>query len=254
MRGHEGRVAVVTGAARGIGRAVCRRLAEDGVDVVAVDLTNPMATLADITASGRRGLGHVADVSDPAMIAGLADAVDHAFGRCDILVNNAGIYPVKAFDDLTFEEWRQVLAVNLDSMFLTAKAFVPGMRLRGWGRIVNLTSNTINVQIPGFVHYISSKAGVVGLTRALASETGESGITVNAVAPSLVETPGTTTRSDVPMDVSQEEEFQIIANLQAIKRVQVPEDLLGTVSFLTSDESAFVTAQTIYVDGGWVRV
>lgn len=254
MRGHEGRVAVVTGAARGIGRAVCRRLAEDGVDVVAVDLTNPIATLADITGSGRRGLGHVADVSDPAMISGLAHAVDHAFGRCDILVNNAGIYPVKAFDDLTFEEWRRVLAVNLDSMFLTAKAFLPGMRQRGWGRIVNLTSNTINVQIPGFVHYISSKAGVVGLTRALASETGESGITVNAVAPSLVETPGTTTRSDVPMDVSQEEEFQIIANLQAIKRVQVPEDLLGTVSFLTSDESAFVTAQTVYVDGGWVRV
>jgi len=134
------------------------------------------------------------------------------------------------------------------------KAFADGMRRRKWGRIINIASDTVNLVLSGFTHYIASKAGVIGLTRALATEFGEDGVTVNAIAPGMTRTPGTETRKQIPGGMSQEEFFVVYANMQAIKRVQTVSDLVGVVSFLASEDAVFVTAQTLYIDGGLVRV
>jgi NAD(P)-dependent dehydrogenase (short-subunit alcohol dehydrogenase family) len=146
-----------------------------------------------------------------------------------------------------------VLSLNLDSCFLVSKQFVPGMKERGWGRIVNLASSTLGSVVSGFVHYMSSKAGIVGFTRAMASELGPHGITVNAISPGLTRSPGTLARKPRPGMADMEAEFDFAAGMQAIKRVEVPEDLVGTVSYLTSDDAAFITGQTLNVDGGRVR-
>jgi NAD(P)-dependent dehydrogenase (short-subunit alcohol dehydrogenase family) len=252
-RGHEGKVAVVTGAASGIGQAVARRLAEDGVRIVIADRSAADDTLGLVRAAGRDGIAVACDVSDPVSVAALAQEADRAFGRCDILVNNAGIYPTQAFDDISFEDWRRVLSVNLDAMFLTTKAFYGGMRQRKWGRIVNLASDLISLNVPGFTHYMASKSGVVGLTRALATELGPHGITANIIAPGQTRTPGTLARKELPGGMSQDDFFELVASTQSIKRVGQVDDIVGTISFLTSDDAAFVTGQTIFVDGGHVR-
>ncbi len=246
--GHKDRVAVITGAAKGIGQAYARRLAADGAHIVIADTDSTAETEEVVRAAGVRALGVATDVADPNGVAALAAAVDEAFGRCDILINNVGIFPNAPFADVRFEDWRRVFSVNLDSMFLTAKAFVPGMTARGWGRVVNMASNTVATPVTGYTHYVASKAGAIGFTRALASDLGETGVTVNAIAPSLVRTHGTTVT-----EPRSEERFATVAANQAIKRQEAPDDLVGAMSFLTSDDAAFMTGQTLYVDGGWVR-
>jgi NAD(P)-dependent dehydrogenase (short-subunit alcohol dehydrogenase family) len=246
---HIGKVAVITGAAAGIGQAYARRLADDGAKVVVADTRDGDATVRLVQAAGGSAVAVRCDVSEPAQVAALAQAVEAQFGRCDILVNNAGIYPIQMFDEMTFADWRRLMAINLDAQFLTIKAFVSGMRQRRWGRIVNMASDTFLSNLTGFAHYIASKGGVIGLTRALASEFGEDGVTVNAIAPGLVRTPGTSGRRRRP-GAAAGDEFEAAAGHQSIKRGLVPEDLVGTLSFLTSDDAAFITGQTLYVNGG----
>ncbi len=245
---HQGRVAAVTGGATGIGQAFAQRLAAEGAAVAVVDLEDAAETMAALSGTGAECALFQGDVTSEDDVARLCAEIAERFGRCDILVNNVGIYPNEPFEAVTFAKWRRVMAINLDSMFLTAKAFVPDMVERGWGRIVNMASNTFGTPVTGYSHYIASKGGVIGFTRALASDLADRGITVNAIAPSLVRTHGTQVTNP-----RSDERFEAVSSMQAIKRTQMPEDLAGTLSFLASDDAAFVTGQTLYVDGGWVR-
>jgi 3-oxoacyl-[acyl-carrier protein] reductase/(S)-1-phenylethanol dehydrogenase len=240
-----GRVAVVTGAAQGIGRAYAGALAADGASVAVLDIADGSETVADIEASGAKGASFIVDVTNPGQVAGAVGGVAAALGAVDILVNNAGIYPNQPLADMSIDDWRRMFAVNVESMFLTSQAFTPSMKARGWGRIVNMTSNAVGLVIPGFTHYIASKMAVIGLTRGLATELAEFGITANAIGPSLVRT--------ATSEAGPEIFFEVVPQMQAIKRVQVPGDLTGTLAFLVSDDAAFVTGQTFYVDGGLVR-
>jgi len=251
---HEGRTAIISGAASGIGQASAIQLAKEGADIIIADRDKAEKTLQLIAEFGGRATAFQCDVTNPTSVEAFRTALDAAPARCDILVNNAGIYPMQTFDEMTFEDWRHVLTVNLDSMFLMTKAFIDGMKRRKWGRIINIASDTVNLVLPGFTHYVASKAGVIGFTRSLATEYGQSGITANAIAPGLTRTPGTEAREEIAGGMSREEFFAAYANMQAIKRVQEVSDLVGVVSFLASEDAGFVTAQTIYVDGDLVRI
>lgn len=252
-KGHKDKVAVITGGAKGIGQAFAKRLAEDGVHVAVADMADGAETVRLAEAAGRNGLAITCDVSNEDSVAAMAKQVRQKFGRIDIVVNCAGIYPQQDFSTMTFADWRRVLSINLDGTFLVTAAFVPGMRARKWGRVVNLASSTFGSVTTGFAHYVASKGGVIGFTRALAGDVASDGITVNAIAPGLTRSPGTIVRKPRPGFANMDEEFVAVAGLQAIKRPEVPEDLVGALSFLTSDDAAFMTGQTLNVDGGRVR-
>jgi NAD(P)-dependent dehydrogenase (short-subunit alcohol dehydrogenase family) len=183
----------------------------------------------------------------------MAEEVAKTFDHVDIVINCAGIFPQKNFEDMTFDDWRRVMSINLDGTFLVTAAFTPGMRARKWGRVVNMASSTLGSVVTGFAHYVASKGGIVGFTRAVATDLAPYNITVNAIAPGLTRSPGTVARAPRPGFKTMDDEFAAVAQMQAIKRVEVPEDLVGAVSFLTSDDAAFITGQTLNVDGGRVR-
>ena len=244
---HHGRRAVITGAAQGIGRAYAQRLAADGAEVVLADLVDTSETLSLIDAAGGRGFSVRCDVGDQASIASLAEFVAEV-GGADILVHNAGIYPMKPFEQITFDEWRRVMAINLDSIFLLSQAFLPHMRRQGWGRIVGISSGMFHAGSPGSLHYVASKGGIIGFVRSLAAEVGVDGVTVNALAPGLIRSAGTSTGTHDAIGL-----FDMMIDLQSIKRSGIPEDLTGALSFLVSDDAAFMTGQTLLIDGGMGR-
>ncbi len=249
-KGHKDKVAVITGASNGIGQAFAKRLAEDGVHIAIADIAPPDRTVKMVEQAGRQVLACQCDVASETSVAAMAADVQKKFGRCDIVVNCAGIFPQLAFDQMKFADWRRLLAINLDSVFLVTSAFVPGMKERGWGRVVSMGSSTFGSVTTGFVHYVTSKGGIMGFTRALAGELGPHGITVNAIAPSLTRTPGALARKPRAGISNIDEEFELVAQSQAIRRVEMADDLVGAVSYLTSDDAAFVTGQMLNINGG----
>jgi NAD(P)-dependent dehydrogenase (short-subunit alcohol dehydrogenase family) len=246
----DGKTAVVTGAARGIGHAYCRRLAADGAHVVAVDVHDPADAVSELTGGGDK-LGLVCDISEPSQVDAVTRTVLDRYGRCDILVNNAGIFPLTDLEHMTIELWRRVQAVNVESILLFARAFAPGMRAAGWGRIVN-TGSGITLTQNRDLAYMTSKGTVHALTRALANELGDHGITVNAIAPGLVATQGFLGRAR-PDGPTADEVFARVTALQTIKRQSVATDLGNALGFLVSDDADFITGQILHVDGGMTR-
>ncbi|MFE4756783.1 SDR family NAD(P)-dependent oxidoreductase [Streptomyces mirabilis] len=241
------RTAVVTGAAQGIGQFWAQRLATDGMNVVIADLSPGDETVARVTAAGGQAIAIVCDVTDETSVQNLRDEVEDRFGGTDVLVNNAITYAQGSLLKLTLKDWRKVLSVGVDGLFITSRALVPSMKERGWGRIINIASNTFGLAMPGMVPYITAKGGVIGFTRSLASELGACGITVNCIAPGLTRT------EQSAQALGASGMFERIAAMQAIPRTVKPEDLVGALSFLASDDAAFVTGQTFVVDGGLVR-
>jgi NAD(P)-dependent dehydrogenase (short-subunit alcohol dehydrogenase family) len=244
QKGLEGQVAVVTGGARGLGFAIAARLLADGVAHVALFDRDPEALETAAGRLGERVSTHAVDVSEPDRVRGAMRDVVDAHGRLDILVNNAGIFPHTPFEGLDHDEWRRVMSTNLDGVFACSRAVYAHMRERGYGRIVNISSATFFIGYPEMTAYIASKGGIVGFTRALASEAGPHGITVNCVTPGLIETEGSMVEDPTG------ELFEEIVGGQAIKRRGRPEDIAECVSYLVRPASGFITGQTINVDGG----
>lgn len=242
-KSHSGRVAVVTGAGRGIGQALCSALAARGADVVGVDLDDTEPTGKLVSDQGSRWLGRQVDVTDPDQIAELTRFITEAFGRADILVNNAAIDDPITWDDLDLDRWRAVLSVDLEAPFLMCKALIPMMTANGWGRIVNIGSGSVENPMSKFVAYRAAKMGIIGFSRGLATEVGDRGITVNVVSPGVTRT--VMVESSLPAGA-----LEAAAQTRAIKRVAEPEDIAGAVLFLTSADSAFITGQTILANGG----
>lgn len=241
----QGRVAIVTGGARHIGAAYCRKLAEEGAAVVIADILDGEPVANEIRSKGGKALALEVDVSNEADTNRMA-AEAKGFGRIDILVNNAAIFiniQRHPFYEISAEEWDRVSAVNIKGPFLCAKAVFPQMKEQKSGKIINISSSTVYWGTPNFLHYVASKAALIGMTRSLAREVGEFGICVNAIAPGLVEHEG----QNAPKALT---ELQL--KERSIKRLQTPEDLLGTLVFLCSSDSDFMTGQTIVVDGGSV--
>lgn len=239
---HQGKVALVTGAAQGIGQAIAVALAERGATVIATDLLVPAETLKKI---GPTASGYPLDVTKEAHWQALAHNAA-ALGGVDIIVNNAGYFPNRPIDQLDLATWRKTIATNLDSHFLSVKTFLPGMRKKNWGRFIGISSNMVGLSIPGMSHYIASKMGIIGFMRGLANDVAGDGITANAVLPGLINTQATAAQPDEMKRATWEQ--------QAIKRLGEPQDITGAVLFLASDDASFITGQALVADGGQYRV
>lgn len=245
-----GRVALVTGAARGIGRAICVGLAQEGAKVV-VDYASRAAeaekTVALVEAAGGEAFAHQADVADAAAVDAMVALAVERYGRLDILVNNAALTGVhRDWTQVTESDWDRSLAVNLKGCFLAFRAAYPHLVEGGCGRVVNISSVTFLTGQGHLLDYVSSKGGMVGFTRSLARDVGKDGITVNAITPGAV-----LTEAELESFPDQDEVARQMAALQSIPRRGLPQDVANGVVFLASDEASFITGQTLNIDGGW---
>jgi 3-oxoacyl-[acyl-carrier protein] reductase len=247
-----GKVAIITGGAHGIGRAYSLRFAAEGARVVVSDIDLPGAELVakEIAASGGEALAVAIDVTQPAMIATAISHVVGAFGGIDILLNNAAMFSVVpmsrvGFESLSIEEWDAMMSTNVKGTWLMCRAVAPHMRERNYGKIINISSGTALKGTNSQIHYVTSKAAILGFTRTLARELGPDGICVNVIAP------GNTLSEEEPDEETITMRKGAISN-RAIRRLESPEDIVGAAVFLASHDSDFITGQTIVVDGGSV--
>ena len=239
----DGKVAIVTGGAQGIGRAIADGLAVEGARIVIADLKDA----EQASAAYPDGIGIEVDVADEAAVQRMVDETLDHYGSIDVLVNNAGLYAslaMRPFTEIPLDEWRQVMDVNVASMFLTCRAVVPVMRGRG-GAIVNISSGTPFRGVPFLLHYVTSKGAIVAFTRALAKEVGKDSIRVNCVAPGFTMSEGVKQHPEV---IEKLRDASVAA--RTIQRDQVPEDVVGAVVYLSGTAASFVTGQTIVIDGG----
>jgi 3-oxoacyl-[acyl-carrier protein] reductase len=243
-----GRVVMITGAGQGIGRTYAKEFARAGamVGLVEINAAAADAVAAEIKAEGGQAIAANSDVSDPASVQQAVERIRTTFGDVSILINNAAIFVTlgrQPFDAISLAEWERVMRVNVTGSWVCASAVADGMRKAGWGRIINVSSSTVPLGAPMFCHYVTSKAAVIGMTRAMAKELGPHGVTVNCLLPGLTET-------EVDNQGRSDAMRQKAVEMQAVKRLGTPDDMVGTMLYLASPMSGFMTGQSILVDGG----
>lgn len=242
------KVIIVTGGANGLGKGYCERFVQEGASVVIADLDlahgEALAEQLNQSAGAKRAVATRTDVTSQSSTEEMAAVAVKEFGKIDVLINNAGTYPHVDFDDITYDAWRKVITVNLDSVFLCVKAVLPQMKQQKSSKIINVATDLIWVGLAGMVHYVSAKSGLIGFTRSLAQELGPLGITVNAMAPGAVMPPLDR------ISAHSRGRFEAIINFQAIRRPLKADDLVGPMVFLASEDSDFISGQILSVDGG----
>ncbi len=237
------RVVVLTGAARGVGQGLAIGFAKVGAIVIAVDILDCGETVKRVQAEGGKCWAFRLDLTDEAAVNAMVEDVIGIHGRVDVLINNAGILNPTPWDELDLDIWNRFMTVNATSQFLTVKACIPHMKKAGFGRIINVSGAIAETPVPNFISYRASKMAVIGMTRSLATEMGQYGITANCVSPSYIVTPG-------QIELGNDALREGIVAVQAIKRDGLPSDLAGLVVFLASDSAEFITGQMIHADGG----